>query len=53
MVKMKCPPDCTGASWGGHQFDADKKGFVTVPMAAVAALREHGFVAVGLPEGDE
>ena len=47
MVKMKCPAGCTSASWAGQEYVPDKKGIVTVPKAAVAALREHGFVLIG------
>lgn len=45
-MKMKCPKGVTSVSFDGETFEANKKGIVDVPHRALAALSEHGLVAV-------
>jgi len=44
-TKLKAPEGVTSASFGGEEFTV-KKGVVTVPDEAAAALCELGFVRI-------
>ena len=39
-------PEARSCSYDGRVFTADEDGVVTVPIEAVAALKDHGFVPV-------
>ena len=52
-MKMKCPEGVTSVSFDGETFEANKKGIVDVPHRALAALSEHGLVAVPDPKAAE
>lgn len=45
-TKLQAPEGCTGASFDGVEYEADKNGVVEVPAAAAAELLSHGFTAV-------
>lgn len=44
FAKISHPGGATSVSHGGQTYEADKNGFITVPLAAVDDLTSHGFV---------
>lgn len=46
MAKVTHPDGATSCSFDGEVYEADKKGVITVPLAAVAHLEPHGFKRV-------
>jgi hypothetical protein len=43
LAKIAHTEGATSASYGGHTYEADKKGVITVPLEAVSTLVAHGF----------
>jgi hypothetical protein len=47
-IKMQGPDNCANSlSWGGNEYQANKKGVFTVPAEAYGELLLHNFVAIG------
>jgi hypothetical protein len=47
-IKVRGPKGCANTlSFGGAEYQADKKGIFTVPVEAHESLLRHGFIAVG------
>jgi glutathione peroxidase-family protein len=44
FVFLAAPEGTHAAGWNGEEYVVDKDGCVEVPLAAVAALADHGFV---------
>lgn len=44
FARISHPAGATSCSFGGMTYEADAKGVLTVPLAAVSALTAHGFV---------
>jgi hypothetical protein len=46
FAKIQHPAGATSVSHAGQVYEADKKGVITVPLAAVEDLTAHGFSLV-------
>lgn len=46
LAKIAHPGGATSVSHAGQVYEADKKGVITVPLAAVDDLTSHGFALV-------
>lgn len=47
FVRLVAPKGVTSCSWDGEEYPVEK-GKVEVPVAAAAALADHGFISLSV-----